>query len=38
MNGVLLNGADYTATSGTAIVLAVAANVGDILETIAYNV
>ena len=38
MNGVLLNGADYTATSGTAVVLAVAANVGDILETIAYNV
>ena len=38
MNGVLLNAADYTASSGTAVVLAVAANVGDILETIAYNV
>ena len=37
-NGVLLNGADYTATSGTAVVLAVAANAGDIVETIAYNV
>lgn len=38
MNGVLLNGADYTATSGSAIVLSVAANAGDIVETIAYNV
>ena len=38
MNGVLLNAADYTASSGTAVVLTVAANVGDILETIAYNV
>ena len=38
MNGVLLNAADYTASSGTAVVLAVAASVGDILETIAYNV
>jgi hypothetical protein len=37
-NGVLLNGADYTASSGTAVVLAVAANAGDIVETIAYNV
>jgi len=38
LNGVLLNGTDYTATSGTSIVLAVGANSGDILETIAYNV
>jgi hypothetical protein len=38
MNGVLLNGADYTATNGTSVVLAIAANLGDILETIAYNV
>jgi hypothetical protein len=38
INGVLLNAADYTASSGTAVVLAVAANAGDILETIAYNV
>ena len=37
VNGVLLNAADYTASSGTAVVLAVAANAGDILETIAYN-
>ena len=38
LNGVLLNGADYTATSGTAVVLAVAANLNDIVELIAYNV
>jgi len=38
MNGVLLNGADYTATNGTSVVLAVGANTGDIVETIAYNV
>jgi len=38
VNGVLLNGADYTATSGTAVVLSVAASAGDIVETIAYNV
>jgi len=38
LNGVLLNGTDYTATNGTSIVLAVGANSGDILETIAYNV
>lgn len=38
MNGVLLNGADYTATNGTSVVLSVAANAGDIVETIAYNV
>ena len=38
VNGVLLNAADYTASSGTAVVLAVAANANDILETIAYNV
>jgi len=36
-NGVLLNGTDYTATNGTSVVLAVAANSGDIVETIAYN-
>jgi len=38
MNGVLLNGADYTATNGTSVVLSVAANASDIVETIAYNV
>ena len=38
LNGVLLNASDYTATSGTAIVLAVAASAGDILETIAFVV
>ena len=37
LNGVLLNGSDYTATSGTAIVLATAATAGDIIETIAYT-
>jgi hypothetical protein len=38
VNGVLLNGADYTASNGTSVVLAVGANTGDIVETIAYNV
>ena len=38
VNGVLLNGADYTATNGTSVVLAVGCNAGDIVETIAYNV
>ena len=38
MNGVLLNASDYTATSGTAIVLAVAASAGDIVEVVALYV
>lgn len=38
MNGVLLNASDYTATSGTAIVLSEAATAGDILEVIAYDI
>jgi hypothetical protein len=38
LNGVLLNGSDYTATSGTSIVLAVAASAGDIVEVLAINV
>jgi len=38
VNGVLLNGADYTATNGTSVVLAVGCNANDIVETIAYNV
>ena len=35
LNGVLLSPADYTATSGTAIVLATAAAVGDLVDVIA---
>lgn len=38
VNGVLLNAADYTATSGTAIVLATAAAAGDIVEIISLSV
>ena len=34
VNGVLLNASDYTATSGTAIVLAAAAAAGDIVDVI----
>lgn len=37
VNGVFLNGTDYTATNGTSVVLTVAALAGDIVETIAYN-
>jgi hypothetical protein len=37
VNGVLLNGGDYTATNGTSVVLGVAAVAGDIVELIAYN-
>jgi hypothetical protein len=37
-NGVLLNASDYTASNGTAVVLAVGATTGDIVETIAYTV
>jgi hypothetical protein len=36
LNGVFLNGVDYTATDGTTVVLASAATAGDIVETIAY--
>jgi hypothetical protein len=36
LNGVFLNGTDYTATNGTSVVLAVGAAAGDIVETIAY--
>lgn len=36
-NGVLLASADYTATTGSTIVLAVGALVGDIVEIIAYT-
>ena len=38
LNGVLLNASDYTATSGTAVVLSVAASSGDIVEIIALYV
>ena len=38
MNGILLNSADYTASTGTTIVLASAAASGDIVEVIAYNI
>ena len=38
VNGVLLNAADYTATTGTTVVLAVAAAAGDIVEIIALNI
>jgi hypothetical protein len=36
LNGVFLNGVDYTATNGTTVVLASGAAAGDIVETIAY--
>ena len=37
LNGVLLNAADYTASDGTTVVLASAALVNDLVETIAYG-
>jgi hypothetical protein len=38
LNGILLNSADYTATTGTTVVLAAAAAAGDIVDIIALNV
>jgi hypothetical protein len=38
LNGVLLNGTDYTASNGTSVVLATGATAGDIVETIAYSI
>jgi hypothetical protein len=38
LNGVLLNGTDYTATNGTSVVLATGAASGDIVETVAYSI
>lgn len=38
LNGVLLNGTDFTATNGTSVVLATGATAGDIVETIAFTV
>jgi hypothetical protein len=35
LNGVLLNSADYTASSGTSVVLATAASAGDLVDVIA---
>jgi len=37
VNGVLLNGDDYTASNGTSVVLAVACNAGDIVEALAFS-
>jgi hypothetical protein len=37
VNGVLLNGADYTASNGTSVVLALGCNAGDIVETLAFD-
>jgi hypothetical protein len=36
-NGVKLAAADYTATSGTSVILATGANAGDVIETVAYS-
>jgi hypothetical protein len=38
LNGILLGTADYTATSGTSIVLAVAAAAGDLVDIVALNI
>ena len=38
LNGAFLNATDYTATTGTSVVLATAALVGDIVEFVAINV
>jgi hypothetical protein len=38
LNGILLNSADYTATTGTTVVLAAAAAAGDIVDVIALNI
>lgn len=38
LNGILLNSADYTATTGTTVVLASAAAAGDIVDVIALNI
>jgi hypothetical protein len=37
-NGVMLGSADYTATSGTTVVLAAGATVGDLVEVISFQV
>ena len=38
VNGMLLNPSDYTATSGTAVVLGVAASAGDLIDVVALTV
>lgn len=38
VNGILLNSADYTATTGTTVVLASAAAAGDIVDVVALNI
>lgn len=38
LNGVFLNGTEFTATNGTTVVLAVGATAGDIVEVVAYNI
>lgn len=38
LNGILLNSADYTATTGTTVVLAAAAAAGDIVDVVALNI
>jgi len=38
VNGVFLNGSDYTATTGTDVVLATACTAGDIVEFVAISV
>jgi hypothetical protein len=38
VNGVLLNSADYTATTGTTVVLSVAAGAGDIVDVVSINI
>jgi hypothetical protein len=38
LNGILLNSTDYTATTGTTVVLAVAASAGDIVDVVALNI
>jgi hypothetical protein len=37
-NGVLLGSADFTATNGTTVVLAIGANAGDLIETVSFFV
>jgi len=38
VNGILLNSADYTATTGTTVVLATAASAGDIVDVVAFSI
>jgi hypothetical protein len=38
VNGILLDSTDYTATTGTTVVLATAASAGDIVDVIALNI